>query len=282
MIPTDFLDQLDKFSLIIKKKITSNFTGEKKTEVVGSGLIFRDYASYVPGDDFKHIDWKVYGRTDRLVVKRFEEDRNLTVHVLIDFSGSMNFGAKLKKSDYASMIGLGFIYIALKNNERFVLSTFDDSLDFFQAKKGSKNLMSIVEYLNSKKPRGKSNFQDALSKYKSLITSKALVVVISDFLYDAVIIQEFLYRFRNNKIKLVQVLDKTERKMDLDGDYELVDLETEDVLKTYVDPVVRKNYLNDLDRHNARIKELCEDIGADFYTVSNDESIFDVFYKILN
>lgn len=281
MIPTDFLDQLDRFSLIIKKKITSNFTGEKKTEVVGSGLIFRDYSAYVPGDDFKHIDWKVYGRTDRLVVKRFEEDRNLTVHVLIDFSGSMNFGAKLKKSDYASMIGLGFIYIALKNNERFVLSTFDDSLDFFQAKKGSKNLISIIEYLNSKKPRGKSNFQDALSRYKSLITSKALVVVVSDFLYDPVIIQEFLYRFRNNKIKLIQVLDKTEKKMDLEGDYELIDLETEDVLKTYVDPVVRKTYLSDLERHNARIKELCSDINADFYTVSNDEDIFDVFYKIL-
>lgn len=281
MIPTDFLQQLDRFSLIIKKKITSNFMGEKKTEVVGSGLIFRDYSAYVAGDDFKHIDWKVYGRLNRLVVKRFEEDRNLTVHVLIDFSGSMNFGAKLKKYEYASMIGLGFIYIAMKNNERFVLSTFGDRFDFFHAKKGYHNLVAILEYLNSKKSKGKSNFQDALARYKSLISSRALVVVISDFLYDPVVIQEFLYRFRNNKIKLIQVLDKTEKKLDLEGDYELVDLETEDVMKTYVDPVVRKTYLSDLAKHNARIMDICKEVNADFFTVSNDEDVFDVFYKIL-
>lgn len=282
MISTDFLDQLDRFSLVIKKKITSNFTGEKKTEVVGSGLIFRDYSAYVPGDDFKHIDWKVYARSDKLVVKRYEEDRNLTVHVLIDFSGSMNFGSKIKKHEYASMIGLGFVHIAMKNNERFVLSTFDDTLDFFQARKGPKNLIAILEYLNSKKAKGVSNFQEALVKYKSLISSRSLVVVISDFLYDLGVLHEVLFRFRNNKIKLIQVLDKTEKKMDLEGDFELVDLESADVLKTYIDPAVRKNYLDDLAKHNAKIKEMCEEVNADFFSVSNDEDIFDVFYKILN
>ena len=124
MIETDFLHQLDKFSVIFKKKVTSSFTGERRTAMAGTGLLFRDHVAYGPGADFKHIDWKVYSRTDKLVVKRFEEDRNLTVHVLVDFSGSMNFGSKLKKYEYASMIGLGFVYIALKNNEKFVLSTF--------------------------------------------------------------------------------------------------------------------------------------------------------------
>lgn len=281
MIPTDFLDQLDKFSLIIKKKVTSNFSGEKKTEVVGSGLLFRDYSSYSPGDDFKHIDWKVYGRTNKLVVKRFEEDRNLTVHVLIDFSGSMNFGSKLKKHEYASMIGLGFVYIAMGNNERFVLSTFDDTFDFFQPRKGAHNLVAIVEYLNNKKARGVSNFHEALVKYKSLINSRSLIVIISDFLYDLDILREVLFRFKNNKIKLIQVLDKTEKKMDLEGDYELVDLESSDIMKTYIDPSVRSNYLNDLAKHNAKIKELCSEVNADFYSFSNSEDIFEVFYKIL-
>ena len=121
--------------LVINKKITSSFVGERRSESAGSGLIFKDHSPYVFGDDFKHIDWKVYAKTDKLFVKRYEEDRNLTVHIVIDFSGSMDFGSKVKKFEYASMIGLGFAHIALRNNEKFVLTTFDDKLDFFRAKK---------------------------------------------------------------------------------------------------------------------------------------------------
>ena len=130
VIKTDFLRELDEFILVVKKRVTSSFTGERRSESTGSGLIFKDYANYVYGDDFKNIDWRVFARTDKLLVKRYEEDRNLTVHIIIDFSGSMDFGSKIKKHEYASMIALGFSYIALENNERFVLSTFDDKLDF--------------------------------------------------------------------------------------------------------------------------------------------------------
>ena len=108
MIRTDFLKQLDKFHLVIKKKITSSFVGERRAQVTGSGLIFSDYANYSQGDDFKHIDWKAYAKTEKLYVKRYEEDRNLTVHTVLDFSGSMDFGTKIKKYEYASMIALGF------------------------------------------------------------------------------------------------------------------------------------------------------------------------------
>src|SRR3989344_8933418 len=112
MIKTDFLRQLDSFTLVIKKRVTSSFTGERRANYVGSGLIFRDYSNYVYGDDFKNIDWRVFARTEKLYVKKYEEDRNLTVHIILDFSGSMDFGSKIKKYEYASMIALGFSYIA--------------------------------------------------------------------------------------------------------------------------------------------------------------------------
>ena len=84
VIKTDFLRQLDKFNLVIRKKIASSFTGERRADVAGSGLIFRDYSNYQYGDDFKNIDWKAYARTEKFFVKRYEEDRNLTVHILLD------------------------------------------------------------------------------------------------------------------------------------------------------------------------------------------------------
>ena len=281
MIDTSFLKQLDKFNLVIKKRITSSFTGDRKTQTLGSGLIFSGYDNYVPGNDFKLIDWKAYARSDKLFVKRYEEDRNLTVHAIIDFSGSMNFGTKRKKYEYASMIGLGFAYIALKNNERFVLSAFDKHLDFFKPSKGVRQIASILNYLEHKKPEGETKLLDSLIQYKALIHSKALVIIISDFLCDIEDIKIILHKFKRNKIKLIQVLDVVETKMNVSGEFQLEDLETHSTMDTFIDPFMKKQYFDKLEKHNAQIRRSCSEVGADFYSVSTGEDIFDVFYSIL-
>ena len=281
MITKEFLSQLDKFTLIFKKRITSSFTGERQTPFAGSGLIFRDHANYIPGDDFKHIDWKAFAKTDRFFVKRFEEDRNLTTHVLVDFSGSMNFGNKTKKYEYASMLGLGFVYIALKNNERFVLSTFDGKLDLFKARKGAQQLAEIIDYLNKRKPAGITDIEQSLSKYKNLINSKSLVVIISDFFYDIESVKTTLSKFKKNKIKLIQLLDPLEKNLKLEGDYTLIDLESEEKLRTYIDPYLRKIYLEKMEQHKNELIKACNETGADFFQASTDQQIFDIFYKIL-
>ncbi|MBI2148618.1 DUF58 domain-containing protein [Candidatus Woesearchaeota archaeon] len=281
MIRTDFLKQLDKFELVIKKKITSSFVGERRSEFAGTGLIFRDYSNYSYGDDFRSIDWKAFARTDKLFVKRYEEDRNLTVHIIMDFSGSMDFGARIKKYEYASMIGLGFAHIALRNNERFVLTTFDDKLEFFKPKKGVGQIASMLNYLNNKKAVGVSSFENSLIKYKELINSRALVVIISDFFYDTGQIRNILHKYKKNKIVLVQVMDPLETKLDIEGDFDLVDLESDSRMHTFIDPYLRKKYFQELELHRGKIKDECVRIKADFHIVSSDENIFDVFYRIL-
>src|SRR3989344_8086074 len=132
MIDLSFFHKLDRLSLIINKRITSNYTGERSSAYTGKGLLFKDYIIYVPGDDFRSIDWRVFARSDKLFVKRYEEERNLQVHIIVDYSGSMNFGTKYKKSEFAAMIGLGYAYLAMKNNEKFVLSTFGEGLDKYR------------------------------------------------------------------------------------------------------------------------------------------------------
>jgi len=282
VITTDFLRQLDKFSLIINKRVTSSFTGERRADISGTGLIFRDYANYSIGDDFRNIDWKAYARSDKLFVKRFEEDRNLTVHVIIDFSGSMNFGRSIKKYEYASQIGLGFAYVALKNNEKFVLSTFDDKLEFFKPKKGASQIASIIDYLSKKKAEGVSSFEQSLIKYKELISSKAMVVIISDFFYDIEQIKSMLHRYKKNHIVLIQVLDELENNMKIEGDFNLVDLESNATMHTFIDPYAKKKYFEQLKLHQDNIKIACDEVKAHFYIASSDENVFDVFYRILN
>ncbi len=281
MIRTDFLRQLEAFNIVIKKRVASSFTGDRRAERLGSGLIFRDYANYSFGDDFKNIDWKAYARSGKLFVKRHEEDRNLTVHIIVDFSGSMDFGEKIKKYEYASMIALGFSYIAYKNNERFVLSIFDDKLDFVKPSRGRAQIASILEYLNNKKPAGQSRFFDSLARYKELIRSRSMVVIISDFFYDAEQIDQILRRFKKNKIVLIQVLDALEKNLNIEGDFRLVDLESSASMHTFIDPYVRKKYFEELNDHQAKIKDICNSIRADFHVASSDENVFDVFYRVL-
>lgn len=281
-ISIDFLDHLDRMSLIINKRITSNYSGERKSEYTGEGLVFKDYTIYSPGENFKSIDWKVYARTDKLFIRRYEEERNLTVHIIVDFSGSMNFNSgKIKKSEYAAMIGIGFAYMAMKNNERFVLSTFADKLNVFKPKKGRKQLMILLDHLNSEKPKGYSNLQKSLLSYKNLIKSKSMIVIVSDFLYSIEQIKTVLLKFKNHYLKLIQVLDPLETELNIRGDFKLRDLESKEQLRTFINPYLRKIYLQKLSQHQFAIRQACDDVGAEFYHYSTNTPIFDAFYEIL-
>jgi len=280
-IDLSFLHKLDRLSLIITKRITSNFVGERPAVYTGRGLIFKDHAMYSPGDDFRAIDWRVYARLDKLYVKRFEEERNLTVHVIVDYSGSMAFGGKIKKYEYADMLGLGFCYMAMKHNERFVVSTFADRLEIFKPKRGRGNLMRILDYLNSKKPKGLSKFEESLNSYKKRVTTKSYVVIISDFLYPPEQIKAAIERYRDHHVVLLQVLDKTETDLDIEGDFKLLDVETEDTLRTFISPYARKQYLGLLSEHQAKIQRICDEQGAKFFVFNTEFPIFDAFYKVL-
>ncbi|PIN74436.1 DUF58 domain-containing protein [Candidatus Woesearchaeota archaeon CG10_big_fil_rev_8_21_14_0_10_37_12] len=281
MIDTNFLHQLDHFSLIINKRITSNYVGERFSSATGRGLIFKDHVLYAPGEDFRTIDWKVYGRTDKLFVKRFEEERNLTVHVLVDFSASMNFGTHVKKSEFASMIAVGFAYLALKNNERFVVSLFSDEVEVVKPKRGMTQIAAVINYLDNKKPKGSNNIYSCLKEYSKAIKSKAYLVVISDFLYPVEDIEKALFFFKNHQVVLIQVLDKMESKLDIEGDFKLSDMESNSILHTFINAFTRRKYQNSLEEHNARIKHVCDLVGAQFYPAHTGQTPFDVFYDVL-
>lgn len=280
MIDLEFLKQLDRFSIIVNKRITSSFSGERKTPFRGKGLVFKDFTMYAPGEDIRTIDWRVYARTNKLFVKRYEEERNLVIHIVLDFSSSMKFGKQVKKAEYASMLGMGFAYLAMKNNEKFVLSTFSDKLELFRPRKGRRQLATIFSYLSEKEPKGLSKFEESLAKYKKLITSKSLVVIISDFLYNPEEIKNTLYRLKHHEIKLIQVLDPVEVDLNLEGDYKLKDSETGQLMQTYISPYLRKRYQGQLGEHNAKIEQACNDVRARFFSVSTDMKLFDAFFKV--
>ncbi|MBT3406792.1 DUF58 domain-containing protein [Candidatus Woesearchaeota archaeon] len=280
-IDLEFLNHLKRLSVILNKNVTTSFIGERQSPAIGRGLIFKDHAPYTPGDDFRTIDWRVYARTDKLFVKRYEEERNLTIHILLDLSASMDYGKSVKKSNYAAMVAIGFAFMALSKNERFVLSTFSDRLDLFKPKKGRKQLMDMVSFLNSRKPSGKTDIAKALVEYRKKVTSKSLIVVISDFLYDAEELTHGLYAYKDHTIKLVQVLDKEELDLNLEGDFRLQDLETNTIMKTFISPFLKKKYGQEMQNHIANIQRVADSVRAKFHTANTSTPVFETFYNIL-
>lgn len=283
MIDLSYLHHLDRFALLVNKRITSNYSGEHKSLQMGAGLVFRDHTPYAPGADFRSIDWKVFARTDRLYCKRYEAERNLTVHIIVDFSASMRFGShNVTKSDWASMVGIGYAYMALKNNERFVLSTFAEQLEPFTPKKGRRQLASIVAYLNDKKPTGKTDIETAMARYKRLINTKSLIIIVSDFLYEIEQIKAILSRINKHQVLFIQTLDPQELDLKgLEGDYKIKDSETPSQMRTHISPLLRKQYMKQLSEHNAGLKQAVEAMGARYFLFSTDQPVFDAFWEMM-
>lgn len=281
MINTDFLDQLNRFHLAVKKRVTSSYTGPRKSVATGRGLMFKEHRIYSPGDDIRLIDWKVFARTDDLYIKTFEEERNLTAHIIMDASASMGFGKPISKFDYAAMLGVGFAYLAMRENEKFQFSTFAESLDVFQPRRGMSQLASMVFHLNNTKTKGYSKLLEAMIQYKKVVGSRSLLVLVSDFLIDLNEVTEALYTLGDHEIKIVQVLDPIEKDLKYQGDFKLIDSETQSKLRTYVSPRLRVEYQQMLDEHSAKIEEVCNKLGYHFHQLTTNTPVFDAFYRVI-
>ena len=281
MITTEFLSGLDRFNLIMRKRVTSKYSGARPSTVTGRGSMIKDYRIYSPGDDFRLIDWKVFARTDNLYVKRYEEDRNLTVHVIIDSSASMNYG-KPSKFDYASMLGVGFAYIAMRGNEKFQYATFADSVKIVPPKRGMSQMANMVDHLNGTKATGKSDFAEAMAIYRKAIGTRSVIIVISDFLFDPENVKKGLSELgRKHDVKLIQILDPSERKLNLEGDVKLKDAETNELVRTYISSKLKSDYQRKLEAHMEELEKLGIASHSTFHVVTTDTSVFDAFYEIL-
>jgi uncharacterized protein (DUF58 family) len=203
------------------------------------------------------------------------------VHIIVDFSSSMNFGKPVTKFDYASMIGVGFAYLAMKDNEKIQFSTFADTLEVFQPKKGMSQLAAMVEHMNSIKMKGKSNVKDAMKKYKKMIGSRAMIIIMSDFLINIEEIKAALHLLGNHEIKVIQVLDPVEKGLKLQGDYRLKDSETGQKVRASISPRLRSAYQKQLDEHCDSIADACIAQKIDYHLITTDVPIFDAFYEIL-
>lgn len=276
---TEFFKELDKFALLVKKRVSTAYSGGRKSLRFGHGISPVGYREYRKGDDIKLVDWKVYGRTEKLYIKEHEEERSLVVHLLLDASGSMGYEGKFT---YASRLAAGFAYLATLENEKYAISLFCKKLYPGEPRRGRRYLFQSIEELDEIVPRGETNLRLVSDQFEGLVRSTSLVVVISDFLGDTDQIVSSIYRLSGHDLIMIRVLAPDEVNLNFGGDVKFVDMETHKPLITRVTVEERSEYERRLEEHSERIAEACNNVGADFFTFSTDKPIFDAFSEMIS
>ena len=266
LLDEEFLRKLEKLKLLIQKGLKGPFKGEHISWRSGASLEFLDYRKYQAGDDFRYVDWNVFGRLDKLFIKLFRSEEDLTIHILIDMSRSMEVGDPSKVL-YAKKITAALSYIGLANLDKVGVTSFTDSLDKpCSPERGKQVYLSILKYLNSVKPDGITKLNECLSEYASTCKRPGVAIVISDFLYP--------YGFKNGleslhhagfNVTLIQILDHEELFPTLDGYIQLREIETDEMRKATVDSALLEAYKESIALFLNDTQELCRKNRVDYY-----------------
>ncbi|WP_436911922.1 DUF58 domain-containing protein [Halosimplex marinum] len=283
-IDPDFLDELDRFDAALDRETAALRQGEQQSPRVGEGLTFSDYRRYSPGDDTRLVDWKLFARTEEYYIKQFEEERNLTVHVVLDSSASMDYGeGPAHKFEYAAKIGLGFCYLTAEEHNDFRFSTMgerSERLDTGRSNRGE--VLGLIDQVNGLDPEGEADFEGVLEAYADRIRSRSLVVVLTDCLAEPEAIESGVSALARNEVDvlLVRVMAPDERDPDVVGDALFADPETETTRRSYFSQSLADTYRSRLDAHVDEVKNRVTGLGADHVLVDTGDEYFDSFASV--
>jgi uncharacterized protein (DUF58 family) len=282
IIEPDFLDELDRFAASLNQQTTAIKKGEQESPSVGEGLTFSDYRRYSPGDDTRLIDWRLYARTEEFFIKQFEEERNLTVHVLLDASASMDFGeGDEHKFEFGAKLGLGYAYLTAKEHNDFRMSLFrerSERIDTGTSTRGE--VLALVDRLNETVPDGEADFESALSTYAASIRTRSLVVVVTDCIGDLDGLEAGLASLARNEVVLIQVLSPDELNPDAGGDTIFEDLESELTRRTYFGGRLAEEYRTRVDEFVDDVQDRAQGLLITSTLVATDEDLFDAFSAV--
>jgi uncharacterized protein (DUF58 family) len=282
-IDPGFLDELERYARAQKRNVASQFQGEQRSAERGEGLTFSDFRRYSPGDDTRRIDWKLFARTDEFYVKEYEAERNLTVHVLLDSSGSMGFASEglPTKFEYGAKLGLGFAYLVARAHDDFRFATFTENyerLDRGRSNRGE--VLGLIDRLNDVEPAGDADVGRSLEAYADTIGSRSLVLVVSDCLEPPEEVERGLEALARNKLVLARVMDPAERDLPVSGDALVEDMESPQTLRTHLGGRRRERYRDRLERHVEDVAERARTLRARHELLDTGTEFFDSFGQV--
>ncbi|MBM4018094.1 MAG: DUF58 domain-containing protein [Planctomycetes bacterium] len=276
-LDSQVLQNLDSLDLVAREVVEGVRVGMHRSPLRGFSTEFAHHRPYVPGDSVRHLDWRVYGRTERYYVKLYEAETNFDAHLLLDASASMRFGSGgLSKLEYAKFMAASLAYMIVDQRDSVGLAVFDSQLRRYLPPRSAMGVLSIIdEALAQAVPEPRTDIAGLLHEFAGRIPRRGFVILFSD-LFDHV--DEFIkgldhLRFRGHNVAVFHVMDPYELRFPFGGGtWRFEGLELEGEITTQPKRI-RAAYLEELRKFLQQIRKACERSHVDYVLVDTSRPI---------
>ncbi len=277
------LSRIRNLELVARTVVEGFISGLHRSPHLGFSLDFAEYRQYMPGDDVRRIDWKVFARSDRFYMKEYEGETNTSVHLMLDVSASMAYGSReVSKIEYASYLAASLAYFAQRQKDSVGLTTFDNRVvDRLPPRCRPTHTTSILHVLDQVQTTASTEFRRPLESLARSIRRRGMVVLISDLYADTEEIVKGLagFRFRGNDVVVFHVLDPQELDFKFSG-IRLRDLETGKEVDIAAGEG-RDEYLKLVHGHLEKLKKECGALGIDYVLLNTAKPLDHALYAYL-
>jgi len=277
-----FLRKLDNLVVVSRRVAAGRAKGERRSPRKGAGVEFQDYRPYAAGDDLRYVDWNIYSRLDRLMLKLFIEEEDLCLHLLVDGSGSMGVGQP-PKLDFALQVAAALGYISLNNLERVALAHFAGEIArMLRPRRGRGQIVPMLEFLGEIAPSGPTNLTACLTNYALRAQTGGVAVVLSDLLDPAGYAEGLRALLRRRfEVFVLHVVSQEELDPPLRGDLTLVDVEGGPSREVSVDRAALDGYRVRLQAHFSEAEAFCARHRIDYMRTSTAVPFEDLILRHL-
>jgi uncharacterized protein (DUF58 family) len=287
LLSADLLRRLEQFQLLAQRRAKSSARGERRSRARGQSVEFADHRNYAVGDDFRYLDWNLFGRLEKLFLKLYEEERELPVTIFLDASESMTFGSP-RKFDFARQVAAAVGYVALCGFDRVSVVAYPDALGegavrgALRSVRGRKSALPFFQNLSQLTAQGTANLNESLRRGALMTRTAGVAILLTDFL-DPAGYEAGLTALvgRGFQLSAVQILSPEEVNPGSFGDLRLVDSETGNTEEITFGRYRLSGYQQTVQNFCQRLREFCQARGISFFSTTSDTPLEQLLLKQL-
>ncbi len=278
----EFLNRLESMGFLLKKALTGRYSGQHRSPRKGQSVEFADYRPYTSGDDWRQVDWNAYARLERLFIKLFMEEQDLCVHLLVDTSGSMEWGGGTKLKMARNLAGaLG--YLALVNMEQVGAAALSNGMSgFLPLQRGKAGITRLWDYLGRMNSGGTTDLNLALRRAGRFIRRPGISILMSDLLSPAGYQEGLKYlQHLGQQVVVLHIMAAAEKDPELLGNYRLVDCENQEFREVSITPMLLEAYRKQVQSFEEGIKGFCGSREITYLSVAAEDNLEDILLHSL-
>ena len=271
----NFQKKLETLAIVSRRVFTGRMRAERRTKKKGSGIEFADHRDYTAGDDFRSVDWNIFQRFGRLLVRLYEEEEDLSIYFIVDCSTSMGFGDG-KKFDQARRLAAALAYVGLANLDRVtIVAATDEIVGRMPTTRGKGRIFKVFAFLRNAHTEGQTDLKDSLRTFVAQHKRRGLAVLISD-LYDPAGFEHGINVLRYNKFEpyVLHIVDPSEARPTLKGDVRIYDCETGDEREVTVTQKMLERMERAWNDYKDEVERFCTTHQVPYF-VANVDTPFD-------